>query len=111
MQEKFKKFLFLFQLHQNIFSSMCYTGVTVTTAIAHELSNPREGQILPTITEVTTKFSPWLRPCATYDIGGLISEDIFTLIPSLKKFFLKKDSTIEKFGPKIAKCVNKIKLS
>ena len=43
MQEKFKKFLFLFQLHQNIFSSMCYTGVTGTTAIAPELSNPRGG--------------------------------------------------------------------
>ena len=36
-------------------------------------------------------------------------EDIFTLVPSLKKFFLKKDNTIEKFGPKIAKCVNKKK--
>ena len=29
----------------------------------------------------------------------------------LKKVLLGKDNTIEKFGPKIAKCVNKIKLS
>ena len=55
------------------------TGATGATAVAPKFSDtltlyPPGGQILPTITEFATKFSPWLRPWYVNKINVYVSK-------------------------------------
>ena len=61
-----------------------FTGATGTTVVEPKFSDTLTlslpgGRILATISEVATKFSPWLRPCAQYIVPGMFRELLASL--------------------------------